>query len=82
MIMTVEISMYPFCEDYRTPILAFIAQLNTYAGLRVSTSPTATLVSGDFHTVMQTLTELLAWSHQQHGKAVYVTKFIPVFDPD
>ena len=75
--LTIEISMYPFHEDYKTPILAFIRQLNTYEGLRIQTTATATTVVGEFQAVMTMLGEMLAWSHAQHGKAVFVTKFIP-----
>jgi uncharacterized protein YqgV (UPF0045/DUF77 family) len=82
MMLTIEISMYPFHEDYKTPILAFIAQLNTYAGLRVQTSATSTLVVGEYQAVMTMLGEMLAWSHAKHGKAVFVTKFIPGHEPD
>lgn len=82
MMLTVEISMYPFVEDYKTPILAFIGKLNTYGGLRVQTTATATMVVGEYATVMQTLGELFAWSHDTHGKAVFVTKFIPGFAPE
>ena len=82
MMLTIEISMYPFNQDYKTPILAFIERLNRYAGLRVQTTPTATMVVGEYELVMKTLTELLAWSHAQHGKAVFVTKFIPGHEPD
>ena len=82
MMLTIEISMYPFQQDYKTPILAFIKQLNTYAGLRVQTTATATLVVGEYAAVMAMLNEMLAWSHEAHGKAVFVTKFIPGFEPD
>lgn len=80
--LTIEISMYPFFEDYKTPILGFIEKLNTYPDLRMQTSATSTLVVGEHETVMRTLTELLAWSFERYGKAVYVTKFIPGFEPD
>ena len=82
MIMTVEISMYPFDADYKTPILAFIARLNTHKGLRINTTATATTVTGEYGAVMRTLTELFEWSYTAHGKAVYVTKFIPGFEPE
>lgn len=82
MMLTIEISMYPFNEDYKTPILGFIEKLNTYAGLRVQTSATSTLVVGEHEVVMRALGELLAWSHARYGKAVYVAKFIPGFEPD
>ena len=82
MMLTIEISMYPFQQDYKAPILAFIKQLNTYAGLRVQTTATATMVVGEYKAVMAMLGEMLAWSHTTHGKAVFVTKFIPGFEPD
>lgn len=82
MMLTVEISMYPFQEDYRTPILAFIERLNTQAGLRVQTTATATMIVGEHKAVMNVLTEMFAWSHEKLGKAVFVTKFIPGFEPD
>ena len=75
--IVVEISMYPFAEDFKAPILSFIEKLNSYPELQTSTSATATLISGDYEHVMQVLKEMLAWSHAEHGRAVYVTKFIP-----
>lgn len=82
MMITVEISMYPFTEDYKAPILGFIDKLNSYAGLRVNTGATATLVVGEYHVVMRMLTEILEWSFKNFGRAVYVTKFIPDYNPD
>lgn len=81
MMTTCEISMYPFNADYKAPILAFIAQLNGRVELRVSTGPTATLVTAEHAVLMQALSELLEWSWRTHGRAVYVAKFIPGFDP-
>ena len=82
MILSVEISMYPFQQDYIPPIKGFIERLNTVDGLRVTTTATATLVSGDFDLVMRTLGDMLRWSYETYGKAVYVTKFLPGFAPD
>jgi uncharacterized protein YqgV (UPF0045/DUF77 family) len=73
--------MYPFQQDYKVPIQNFIDKLNTYKGLRINTTPTATMVTGEYESVMLMLTEMLLWSYQTHGKAVYVTKFIPDYDP-
>ncbi len=80
MIITTEISMYPFQEEYRPAIGDFIRKLNQYSDLNISTSATSTIVTGEFHYVMQTLTEMLQWSYEKHGKAVFVTKFIPGYD--
>ena len=75
--LTAEISMYPFNEDFKPLIRDFIARLNTCDELQVSTSPTSTIVHGEFNHVMETLTSLMAWSFETHGRAVFVTKFIP-----
>lgn len=82
MMLTVEISMYPFQQDYATPILAFIKQLNTHAGLRVQTTATATLIVGEYELVMSVLTGMLKWSHETLGKAVFVAKLIPGYEPE
>lgn len=82
MMLTIEISMYPFVEDYKLPILGFLERLNAISGLRVTTMATCTLVSGDFDVVMQALGDMLRWSYQTYGKAVYVTKFLPGFTPE
>lgn len=82
MIMTVEISMYPFNAEYKAPIKAFIERLQTCAGLRVQPGATSTFVVGEYGAVMSALGELFAWSHDTHGKAVFVTKFIPGYEPD
>jgi uncharacterized protein YqgV (UPF0045/DUF77 family) len=82
MMLTVEISMYPFTADYKTPIQGFIERLHGFKGLRVNTTATATMLVGEFANVMQVLTDMLAWSYQTYGRAVYVTKFIPDYDPE
>ncbi len=43
MIITVEISMYPFQENFRDLIQDFVAKLNGYEELRVTTGPTSTV---------------------------------------
>ena len=82
MIITAEISMYPLQEDYRTLIKDFIGKLNTYTELRVVTTATATMVVGEYSAVMNMFTQMLAWSWETHGRAVFVTKFIPDYNPD
>ncbi len=73
----VEISMYPFNEDFKPSIKSFIDKLNTYADLEISTSATSTNIFGEYQYVMKVLTEMLAWSYSEHGRAVFVSKFIP-----
>jgi uncharacterized protein YqgV (UPF0045/DUF77 family) len=73
----VEISMYPFNEDFKTQIKSFIDKLNTYPDLDISTTATSTTVFGEYQYVMEVLTAMIAWSYEEHGRAVFVSKFIP-----
>ena len=80
---TVELSMYPFNADYRTLIKDFIDELNARKGAcRTSTGTTSTLISGRYDEVMRLLAELIAWSHEKHGRAVFVAKIIPGLLPE
>lgn len=79
--MTMEISMYPLQADYRPLIKDFIERLNQEQDLDISTSHTATVVIGEYQRLMRVMTELMAWSCRTHGRAVFVTKFIPDYDP-
>ena len=82
MIMTLELSMYPLREDYKTPIQHFIDKLNAdWSDLRITTTATSTMVCGEYDRLMQMMSVMLRWSYDTHGKAVYVAKFIPDYDP-
>jgi hypothetical protein len=80
--LTAEISMYPLKDEYISPIDAFIARLAAVPGLVVVTTATATRVTGEFALVADTLRDAMRESHDVHGRAVFVTKFIPGFAPD
>ena len=82
MMLTIEMSMYPFRENHRPVIGAFIDQLNTYTDLKITTTHTATMVVGELQAVMKMLTDMLEWSSRTQGRAVFVTKFIPDYSPD
>jgi uncharacterized protein YqgV (UPF0045/DUF77 family) len=71
--------MYPFHEQYHPPIEAFIAWLNQQPGIRLQTVATCTIMTGDYDRVMDILREGFKHSLKQHGKAVFVAKFIPGF---
>ncbi len=79
---TIELSMYPFVEEYKIPIKDFIDELNARHGgdFHVSTSATSTLISGDYKPLMNLLTDMLEWCHGKHGRAVFVAKIIPGLD--
>ena len=77
MITTVDISMYPFCEDFKGPILGFIKRIQNYHDLKVMPSATSTVVQGDFHHVMQSIQETIVSCQEEFKMAVYVLKIIP-----
>jgi len=80
--MTAEISMYPLRDACIPPIDDFIARLNAVPGLVVVTGATSTRVTGDFELVADALREAMRQSHAAHGRAVFVTKFIPGYAPE
>lgn len=74
--LSAEISMYPLADIYIPPIDDFIEKLNGFADLKVQTFPTCTVIVGEPSVVMSALQKAMLWSHEKHGKAVFVTKFI------
>ncbi len=76
MIMTAELSLYPFSEGYITLIQAFIAFLNDVPELQVETHATCTIINGDDQLVMDTIRDGLRWCEKQDRKFVLVSKFI------
>ena len=80
--MTAEISMYPFHEDYKPPIKDFIARLEGADGLKVRAGATSTMVQGDYARVMEVLGDMMQWSHERHGRGVFVVKFLPGYEPE
>ena len=75
--LTVEISMYPFNKDYKMLIKGFITELNKRDGFDIDTSAASTVIRGEYSLVMETLKDMMSWSFDTHGRAVFVAKFIP-----
>ena len=82
MVVSVELSMYPFAKNYHELIQAFIAKLSTYDGMRIMSGPTSSVLVGEYGVVMECVTEMMLWSHQAHGQSVFVAKILPGYDPD
>ncbi|MBU2883409.1 hypothetical protein KO525_14005 [Psychrosphaera sp. B3R10] len=76
--LSVEISKYPLSEvDYIAAISDFIARLNQYSAINVSTNCMSTQIFGDYDIVMSALNTELKRSFEQFGTTVFVCKFIP-----
>ncbi|WP_289032121.1 hypothetical protein [uncultured Paraglaciecola sp.] len=74
--LVAELSMYPLSEQYIAPIQEFIDRLNSYEDLKVSTSATSTIVSGEYLPTMQLLADEMQRSHKEVGQAIFVCKFL------
>ena len=80
MIITVELSIYPFDPDYRELIQDFINKLKSESDIRIMTSPTSTTVIGEYKRVMQCINDMILWSYDEQGRSALVAKFIPGYD--
>ncbi len=74
--LSVEISMYPLKDEYIPTIQAFIDRINGHEGLRVITNTMSTQVFGEYDTVMNMLQDEMCLAFEQHGRAIFVCKFI------
>jgi len=80
--VTAEISMYPLQKEYIPAIDALIEKLNSFDNVRVQTFATATILLGEYVTVMAALEQTIAWSYESYGSSVFVMKIIPGYKPD
>lgn len=73
--ISVEISYYPLNEEYKKPILGFIADLNKNTNLIIKTNTMATQVFGEFEEVMSTVTDCMKRAFEL-PHSVFVMKVI------
>lgn len=82
MITTAEISMYPFQENYKELIKECIQKLREQREIRVTPGPTSTVIVGEYSRVMECIEEIMTWSFDEHGRSVFVVKFILGYNPE
>ncbi|MDP0496858.1 MAG: histidine kinase [Verrucomicrobiota bacterium JB024] len=80
MTTSIELSLYPLNENWKPQIKAFIQKLNEREGLTCITGGTSTVIVGEHTLVMKTLDELMQWSIAEHGRSVFVAKFLLDYD--
>jgi len=73
---TVEISLYPIAEDYKTPILDFLARLKSYEELEIVTNATSTQIVGEHERIFQILAKETALTFAEVGLAIFVLKVV------
>lgn len=68
--------MYPLCEAYEEPILAFIRQVRAREGVYTRTHAMSTEIYGQSEVVFAALHDAMRYSWENFGKAVFVAKFL------
>ena len=74
--LSVEVSMYPLKEEYIPAIQGFIDRVNIRDGVKVITNVMSTQIFGDYDVVMDLMRDEIRHSYEQHGRAIFVCKFI------
>lgn len=75
--LSVDLSLYPFTEDYVPIVKSFIDWLGARPGLKIESHATSTIITGDHDRVMAMLSDALHYSREQYGRVVFVAKFLP-----
>lgn len=71
----IEISMYPFNEEYKTPIRSFIENLKNNTNLEIVTNNLSTQIFGEYDELTELVrNKILAVFEKQ--KAVFVMKWV------
>ncbi|MCS2611189.1 thiamine-binding protein [Halomonas dongshanensis] len=75
MYLSVQLSYYPLADDYKPVVKAVVARLEA-SGLEVHPNRMSTQVFGEFDAVMAALADVMKWSFDTHGKAVFTANFL------
>jgi len=76
--ISVEISMYPLQDDYKTKIKDFLGKINEAAveDIEILSSNMSTRIFGNYDAVMNLLGQAMKYSMAKYGKMVFVCKFV------
>ena len=78
---TIELSFYPFQNNYREVIKDFIRKLKEYKDLEITVGDTSTVIIGEHDQVIHCMKEMMEWSHEHQGRSVFVAKIILDYAP-
>ena len=75
--LSVEISMYPLQDGYKTKIKEFLEKINNNSNeVEIRTSNMSTRIFGEFDAVNSLLNSSMKESMQRYGKIVFVCKYL------
>ena len=72
--VTLEMSLYPLNENYKSIILNFIAQLHEQDEVKVITNGMSTQLFGTYDAVMQLVTPAIKQIYEENEQAMFVMK--------
>lgn len=73
--LTVDISLYPLSENFKTNVKQFIAKLKTYDNISILENNISTQISGEYDVVMSILNYEIKNTFE-HIRSVLVMKFL------
>ncbi len=74
--VAVDISLYPFKEEFVPPIKDVIARLAAADNIRVETNRLSTQIWGEYDDVMDVLNREIRTSFEQHDKLIFTIKIL------
>ncbi len=74
--ISVELSIYPLSEDYKTPIKNFIKDLQTYTEIKVEANGISTHVFGEYEQVNNILQKEIKKTMEGEQKIVVISKMM------
>lgn len=76
MIVAIDISLYPLDKNFIPPITDFIARLNEYPTLTVTTNSMSTQIKGEYDLVMDIINQEIKETFENHDKSVFTIKIL------
>ncbi|MGP9644719.1 thiamine-binding protein [Halomonas sp. AOP30-A1-24] len=75
MYLSVQLSYYPLGNDVK-PLVKDVVKRLEATGLEVYPNRMSTQIFGEFDTVMAALNDVMKWSFETYGKAVFTANFL------
>ena len=76
MIVAIDISLHPLDKNFIPPITDFIARLNGYPTLTVTTNSMSTQIEGEYDLVMDIINQEIKETFENHDKSVFTIKIL------